>query len=161
MSSDHVNVDFSDDVLHALERAGWSEDRRVAVGLWIDQLERDGNRSFALARDFLERFGGLVLTAPPRPQRAFNPGQALLDPVRAAIGEHDRISDWQGEHRLTLFPVGYAFDGLYMLLIAPDETFYAGSDSQFVLVGRGTPECLRMLLFAPHKLEVIADDWET
>jgi hypothetical protein len=158
MSREQVDTHFADDVLHALERSGWTEARRVTATLWIAALERDGNRAFPLARDFLERFGGLVLDARPRPDRAFNPGRTLLDPVRAAVGEHDRIAGWQADHGLVLFPVGYAFDDYAILMITPDEAFYAGTDTQLLRLGKGTPACLRMLLFAPTKPEVIADD---
>jgi SUKH-3 immunity protein of toxin-antitoxin system len=155
MSRDGVEIDFPDDVRLPLEAAGWFRERRVLADRWIAPLEEEGNRCFPRARDFLERFGGLEFEALPYIERAFNPSRTLLDPLRAASGEFDRIEGWQKDHGLRLFPVGYAFGEYFILLIAPDETFYAGSDESFVLVGTGATDCFRQLLYAPRHLIVL------
>jgi hypothetical protein len=145
-----LTTDFPDDVLEPLNAAGWHPNRRVPTAQWITALEGEGYECFSLAREFLECFGGLALREILKDDSAFSPGRTRLQPVLAASGEFDRVNDWQNEHELRLFPVGNCFDEYFILMISPDENFYAGSyDDELLLIANNTRDCFKQLLHAP------------
>lgn len=147
-------TDFPDDILTPMKAAGWFPGRRVSIEHWVSALEAEGLQAFSAARAYLETFGGLSFISIPSKSRSFNPGTTRLDPVLAAAGEGDRIQDWESEHDVKLFPVGNAFDEYYILMITPEEAFYAGSyDGELAIVGHSVVDTFRQLLYAPLKLE--------
>ena len=55
---------FSENALAILHQAGWSEDYRYDTSGYINLLQSAGYHVHAVARDYMQRFGGLVIHYP-------------------------------------------------------------------------------------------------
>ncbi|MBD2769035.1 SUKH-3 domain-containing protein [Hymenobacter sp. BT664] len=72
---------ISEETKVLLEKAGWSEARRVSIEEYENHLEKLGYPKFPVALEFLRRFGGLQISESPQgeSQRSYN---LKVDPLK-------------------------------------------------------------------------------
>jgi len=95
------------DLLRALARSGWSADRRVDAGQWIEPLEGEGYRAHPLAEDILASVGGLSIEPVNRVGPNFSNDEPYsFDPFAAGSGRRDLAEEVERVLGGNYFPIG-------------------------------------------------------
>lgn len=129
----------------ALEKSGWSPQRKVEVAHWVVQMEGAGFVMNTNARDVLASFGGLVVRPEFKGVRAYMPAVVRFDP---ALLRHDgrplRLEQSLG---ITLSPVGECLhDSAFF--IGDDNRLYAGWSGLWMRLGDDFEDSLKTLVLA-------------
>ncbi|MGW1728715.1 SUKH-3 domain-containing protein [Streptomyces sp. NPDC002306] len=113
---------FPEKVEKVLRDAGWTCDRQVDPEAWLSALEADGflQRHHAVSA-FLAEFGGLAVHISGSGISCARV-PFVFDPM-LCLGEEDRFSEWSGEIKKSIFPIGL-LDGRFCLGIDEDSEIY-------------------------------------
>lgn len=137
--------DFGTRTQKCLDEAGWGRDRKIDVESMVAVLHADGYEISTTVREFLQRFGELVLNYP----HYRNP--ALVDHCHfdAATAARNvfpqQVTAWTDTARKTLCPVGEAFHDHMTLVMSPDGQVYAGLDDYLYFVGPSPKDAIESL----------------
>jgi hypothetical protein len=156
-----LNVD--EEVLPALQLAGWTPDYRFDTSLWVTALLEDGFRINRHAQHVLERLGGLKIKPIPSASQVSGSGEAIFDPLWAATGESARIAERQRDYlapEVTMCPVG-EWASEFILLMGSDGAMYAETTFMFCRVGRSLSEGLRTIVVADRPIERLGGSAES
>jgi hypothetical protein len=138
-----------------LRSAGWTPDRRIEASPWIEQLRSEGFQPNDVALTVLMNVGGLRLTPTVVNDQTHCVDTVFFDPIVAATGEHDRISQWESEYHLNLFPVAEVQGGL-ILCCSPDSVFTLGIVRPLQSLGRSVSEMLNQLVCGKRRFPTLS-----
>jgi len=143
-----MNYEFNEELVSALQRAGWDSRRRVKTSSYVADWKREGYAIFPAALLFAENFGGTVLKHPGYSgegldESCFDPSAASrrLDPIWVA-------KDYRLLAGEDLIPVGQGYSGHLTYLLGNGGGFYGGFDDYFCRIGRDVEIALTNIVFA-------------
>ncbi|NJQ04333.1 SUKH-3 domain-containing protein [Streptomyces lonarensis] len=98
---------LSEELIGALVASGWSADRRVDAGQWVEQMEREGYRSHPLAVEILATVGGLSIDPLNRVGPNFSNDEPYnVDPIAAGSGQRGLAKEVEDVLGAYCFPIG-------------------------------------------------------
>jgi len=136
---------LTDFTRHCLEKAGWNPHRCVDITQVLSVLNAKGVYISAAAREFLSRFGGLVLSYPHFRSSSLDDSchfiveRAAGNAEPIAIAEYMRVLDC----RLTV--IGEAFHDHMTMLMDENGAVFAGYEDTLVRLGDSGTEALNTL----------------
>ncbi|WP_185444864.1 SUKH-3 domain-containing protein [Kribbella qitaiheensis] len=140
-----------------LTGAGWSPGRRVAVEGYLEAMAREGYEPTVQLEEFLAEYGGLSTSRPAA--QGFVEEVFATDPVTAISNTHrNTVGMYEAVTSTALVPIGQAYNGHMVLMMAPDGRFYAGYDSFFFYAGDGAVEMFARLFSGPLDRIPIPDE---
>jgi SUKH-3 immunity protein len=141
----------------AVEKAGWTPDRRVDIETWTAELVSEGYFVSSLAREILANFGGLTVIPPPDvPEAQYGNSPLRFYPVDAGGGLHERYAELELDlgHRMTpLVDMG----GDYIVLLLDDGRVVCDSSFALELLADNFPEALDLLVRRYRRPEILID----
>jgi hypothetical protein len=145
---------FSEKTKKALSRSGWSENRRV--NLDIDPMFVRLTSEFTLfdiAKEFLADFYQISVTPNAEETPTGKTGtQVHFDP-NTAIGESDRLDDWENVAKEKLFPIG---DFMYFfILISESGKIYLGETEMIHFVAANVQDGLEKLISFQSEINLV------
>ncbi|WP_422771119.1 SUKH-3 domain-containing protein [Plantactinospora sp. WMMC1484] len=149
---------LSQDVLKALDASGWSVDRAVDAGQWVEPLEREGYRVHTLAIAALSALGGLSL----EPRNAVGPNFANdepynFDPIAAGSGQRALAVEVETVLGGQYFPIGEWLSYSSVFLEAGGRVVAAGM-GWFWEMGSSFEESLELAVCANRPLLCLYSD---
>ncbi|MEU0248282.1 SUKH-3 domain-containing protein [Streptomyces sp. NPDC006235] len=98
---------LSQELLGALAASGWSAERSVAAGQWVDPLEREGYRCHPWAEEVLTTLGGLSIEPINRVGPNFSNDEPYnFDPFAAGAGQRQLAAEVERVLGGEYFPIG-------------------------------------------------------
>jgi hypothetical protein len=143
-----MNYEFNEELVSALQRAGWDSRRRVRTSSYVADWKREGYAIFPAALLFAETFGGTVLkhlgySGEGLAESCFDPSAASRRLDRAWV-----VEDYQVLAEEELIPVGQGYSGHLTYLLGNRGGFYGGFDDYFCRIGRDVGSALANIVFA-------------
>lgn len=134
------------DLFRLLALSGWSPDREVNIGHWIDEFNSKGFVMNEVCKEVLKSFGGLTIVPIELETQAYCPTRVFFDPFR--LRHMTRLVPWEHYLQVTLSPVGECWQGA-CLFAGSDGAFYVNGDC-FLMerLGNTVEEGLSILLLA-------------
>jgi hypothetical protein len=149
-----MTLQFSEKTKKALLRSGWSENRRV--NLDEEPIFTRLTSEFALfdvAKEFCKNFYQISVT--PNADETSNGKkgtQVNFDP-NSAVGESDRLVDWENEAKEKLFPIG---DFMYFfILISESGKIYLGEPEIIHFIATTVQDGLEKLISFQSELHLL------
>ena len=130
-----------------LVESGWTPEYRFNAADWADRLRAEGFSVHPAGIRVLELLGGLTVVPPKSVKAVFGTGELKIDPLWAAEGESERITDRERTIGDRLCPVG-EWLGEYIVLVGAEGKIYAETTFQVLELGDDINEALFRLIVA-------------
>ena len=149
-----MNFEFSEKTKKALLRSGWFENRQV--NLEVEPMFIRLVSEFALfdvAKQFLQHFYQIVVT--PNAEETANEKQGArvnFDP-NTAIGESDRLDDWENVANEKLFPIGEFM--YFFILISESGKIYLGEPEIIHFIATNVQNGLEKLISFQNEIHLV------
>ena len=123
--------------LSVLREAGWIPERHVAMDEHESAIAAAGYLQSDRISAFLAEYGGLAVGAPVSGFSeviAIDPISAIATTSRATVEEYEELVS------APLIPVGAAYGGYLVVMMAADGRFFGGYDDYLVYAGQSPAE---------------------
>ena len=134
---------FDKDILEALKKSGWHENREVSIDKILDYYSKVKYICNEMQREFLKSFSNLEINfedpmAVDFPVLKNMPIRFILDPLYTAEGVFRmRVRDYEIHFKKNMIPIAEVPNENMTVLMAEDSIFYGGFDENVIEFGQG------------------------
>ncbi|WP_253349931.1 SUKH-3 domain-containing protein [Sebaldella sp. S0638] len=133
---------FDKDILEALKKSGWHENREVSTDKILDYYSKVKYICNDMQLKFLKSFSNLEIDfenplAVNFPRFKNRPVRFILDPFYAAQNFRMRVRDYEIHFKKNMIPIAEVPNENMVVFLAEDGVFYGGFDENVIEFGQG------------------------
>jgi len=139
---------FSAQTLNLLRSAGWSPERAVDIGRYVQALETEGYEVFPVVETFLRRFGGLEIAYPINfhSQSLTNSIHFDAAAAAAAVDNEGYVSKYAERIGVPVCVIGEADNRSTTLMMDQEGRVYGGFDDYLSFYGETGEQAIEHII---------------